>query len=93
MPLMMELAELISVINVVLISGLLYMYLKIAWRNKSRFAIGLALFALLLLVHGSLSIYSYLTMAPSFGEAVLPYIFAVSLFEMGALTVLVRITL
>jgi hypothetical protein len=51
------------------------------------------LFASLLLVQNLVTAYSYLSMTPFFGEAVVPFLFAISVLEFGGLLALARVTL
>jgi hypothetical protein len=93
MELMMDLAALFAGLNLILLVGLFYLYGGVAWRTKAPFSFGLLAFSALLLLHNMITVYSYLTMAPFFGESVLPYLFAASGLEFGGLAVLLRFTL
>lgn len=92
MALLMDLAVLFAGLNSVLLAGLLYLYGRIARRTRAIFAIGLLTFALLVLLHNVMTVYTYLALAPLFGEGVLPYLFATTALEFGGLLVLLRIT-
>jgi len=93
MELMMSLAALFASLNLALLVGLFYLYGKIAWRTKAPFSLGLLAFSALLLLHNTITVYAYLTMAPLFGESVLPFLFAASGLEFGGLVILLRFTL
>jgi len=93
MALTMDLAALFAGMNIVLLLGLMYIYGRIALRTKAAFSIGLLTFSSFLFVHNSMTVYSYLSMAPFFGDSVLPYLFATSALEFGGLAALLRITL
>ncbi len=90
---MMDLAIIFSSLNVVVLSGLLYVYVRIAWKSKGLYSAGLLIFASLLLLQNVLMAYSYVSMTPFFGESVLPYLFAISILEFGGLVALTRVTI
>jgi len=90
---MMNLAVVFSALNGAVLVGLLYLYARIAWRSKAVYPMGLMIFASLLLVQNLLTAFSYLSMTLFFGEAVVPYLFAISVLEFGGLLALVRVTL
>jgi hypothetical protein len=92
MDLMMSLATVFASLNVAVLVGLLYLYIRIAWQSKAVYPIGLAIFASLLLLQNGVTAFSYLAMAPIFGEAG-PYLFFISVLEFGGLLALVRVTL
>jgi hypothetical protein len=90
---MMDLAVVFASLNGAVLVGLLYLYLRITWRTKAVYPVGLMLFASLLLVQNLVTAYSYLSMTPFFGEAVVPFLFAISVLEFGGLLALARVTL
>ena len=93
MDAMMDSAVVFASLNVALLVGLLYLYSRIAWRSKAVYAVGLMVFASLLLVQNLVTDYSYLMMTPFFGESVVPFLFTISLLEFGGLIALAKVTL
>jgi len=93
MAIIMDLAALFAGMNVILLVGLMYLYGRIAWRTRAAFSVGLLVFSAFLFLHNSMTVYSYLSMEPFFGESVLPYLLATSALEFGGLAALLRITL
>ena len=93
MALIMDLAIFFSFLNAVLLAVLLYLYARIAIRSKASYSVGLLLFAVLLLSQNLLVIFAYGSMGYLIGEAILPYLFAISLLQFGGLIALTRITL
>jgi hypothetical protein len=93
MALLMDLAVVLAGLNAALLLGLIYIYGRIVRHRKATYVVGLLVFALFLLIHNLMTVYSYLLMTPFFGEAVLPYLFIVALFEFGGLLALFRVTL
>ncbi len=93
MALMMDLAILFSGLNAGLLLLLLYLYARITIRTRASYSVGLLIFAILLLSQNLLVVFSYESMGYLIGEAVLPYLFAISLLQFGGLLALTRITL
>ena len=89
----MELAVGFALLNGIVLVGLLFLYGRITLRSKALYPVGLMIFASLLLVQNLVTAYSYISMTPFFGDAVVPYLFAISLFEFGGLLALARVTL
>jgi len=93
MAIMMDLAALFAAMNITLLIGLTFIYAGIARRTKAAFSFGLLIFSSFLFLHNSMTVYSYLSMAPFFGDSVLPYLFGTSALEFVGLAALLRITL
>jgi len=93
MALMMDLAAIFSSLNIVVLTVLLYLYARIAWRSKAVYTTGMLIFASLLLLQNVVTAYSYVAMTPFFGDSVLPYLVIISVLEFGGLLALTRITL
>ncbi len=93
MALMMDLAVLFSGLNSLLLAGLIYIYARIVQRTHSVYTAGMLLFASFLLTQNLLTAYAYTSMTPFFGEAILPYLFGISLLEFAGLAALLRTTL
>jgi hypothetical protein len=79
--------------NVVLLTILLFLYGKIVLKTRATYAVGLSVFAVLLLANNLVSVISYVTMEPFFGVEALPHLSAIGAFELLGLIVLLRITL
>ena len=90
---MMDLAIVFSGLNIIILLGLSYLYVRVIWRSKAAYPVGLLIFSSLLLSQNFVTTYSYLSMTPFFGESVLPYLFAISFLEFGGLIALARVTL
>jgi hypothetical protein len=93
MALMMDLAAIFSSLNIVVLVVLLYLYARITMRSKAVYTVGLLVFATLLLLQNVLTAYSFVVMTPFFGDTVLPYLLAISVFEFGGLLALTKVTL
>ena len=93
MSLIMDASAIVSAANVAILIGLLILYGRTYSSSKAHFTLGLIFFASLLLVQNAIGIYSYVTMAPFFAEAILPYLFAINIAELAGLSVLLKVTL
>lgn len=90
---MMEVAIVFSTLNSALLLVLLFIYARIAVRSRASHSVGLMFFATLLLANSALTAYSYVTMAPFFGNEALPFLSMMSVLEFVGLAVLLKITL
>ncbi len=93
MAIMMDASALVSAANVAVLVGLLTLYGKTYSSSRAQFTLGLIFFASLLLVQNVIGIYSYITMAHFFTEAILPYLFAINIAELAGLSILLKVTL
>jgi len=93
LSIIMDASAVVSVANVAVLIGLLILYGRTYSSSKAQFTLGLIFFASLLLVQNVIGIYSYVTMAPFFAEALLPYLFAINIAELAGLSVLLKVTL
>ena len=93
MSIIMDASAVVSAANVAILTGLLILYGRTYSSSRAQFTLGLMFFASLLLVQNAIGIYSYVTMAPFFAEAILPYLFAINIAELAGLSVLLKVTL
>ena len=82
----------IAEINIALILGLLYVYVKNMIKIKSGFTFGLVLFGILFLLHNILVFYFSITMMPLYADGVSPYMFVFTLFQAFAFGILNWVT-
>ena len=90
---MMLLTVMLACVNSALLLILLSLYGKILVKTRARYALGLLIFALLLLAQNLLSVYAFVTMQPFFGEEALPYLSGIAALELAGLVALLGITL
>ncbi len=90
---MMVVATALAGLNIAVIAALLYVYGRIALKSRSATSFGLIVFASLLLAHNLLTVFAYVTMAPLFGTEALPFLSGIAVLELGAVLVLLKITL
>ncbi|MDA4128916.1 MAG: hypothetical protein OK422_05640 [Thaumarchaeota archaeon] len=89
----MDLAVIFSVINAGLLLYFISLYVGIYRDRKAMYTLGLAAFAALMLFQNALTAFSYATMTGYFGEAVLPFLFTMSILQFGALAILLRVSI
>ena len=80
-------------VNSVLLLVLILLYSKIVIKSRATYAVGLMIFALLLLAQNLLSVFAFVAMEPLFTTGALPLLSGISALELGGLVVLLRITL
>ena len=73
--------------------ALMYLYARIAMKSKAVLSIGLIVFAVFLLAQNLLTLYAYVSMAPLFDPATLPFLSTIAGFESVALVILLRLTI
>ncbi|MGH9878684.1 MAG: hypothetical protein ACRD3Z_01115 [Nitrososphaerales archaeon] len=93
MSIIMDASAIVSAANVAILIGLLILYARTYSSSRAQFTLGLMFFASLLLIQNAIGIYSYVTMAPFFTEAILPYLLAINIAELAGLSVLLKVTL
>ena len=92
MSIIMDASAVVSAANVAILIGLIILYGRTYSSSRAQFTLGLIFFASLLLLQNVIGIYSYVTMAPFFGEAILPYLLAINIAELAGLSILLKIT-
>ncbi len=79
--------------NIAVLIALVVLYAKVYKSSKASFAVGLILFASLLMLHNVIAVYGYFIMEPLYAPALIPYFLAIHVAELAGLLVLFRITL
>ncbi len=82
----------LTVVNVLLIVSLLYVYLRNMKQVRSGFTLGLVIFAGLFLAQYLVSLYYFFTMMPFFVPEVEPFVLALTVLQLIGLSVLNWIT-
>lgn len=82
----------LSLVNIVLVIGLLYVYLKNFIKMRSFFTAGLLVFAALFLVQNVMAFYFMVTMMPYYASAVEPFMVVFTMLQLVAFAVLNYIT-
>ena len=92
MAMFMEITKWLSVVNIILILGLLYVYAKNLQKVKSGFTVGLFIFSLIFLVQNAVCLYFTGTMMPYYVEGVQGYVLALTGLQTAAFAVMNYIT-
>ena len=92
MAMLMNFTTILTGFSTLLLSGLLYVYYKNLRKIKSKFTIGLFVFALLFLIQNLVSLYYYLTMMKYYTPEVEVHVFILTLLQTIAFLILLKIT-
>ncbi len=79
----------VAAVNVLLTVALVALYGRMYAKTHAPFTLGLILFALAFLAQNVLVAYSYGTMMPLFGEALVPYLLGIGILEAAGLVAVV----
>jgi len=93
LTLLLQLSAVVSGLNIAILLGLLVIYARSFHRIKSGFTVGLVLFALFLIIHNGLGVFSYIFMDGYFDVSIAPFMFSLSSAELVGLSILLGTTL
>ena len=88
----MDITTVLAGISTLLLFGLLYVYSKNLKTIKSKFTIGLFIFALLFVIQNIISLYYYITMMKYYSPEVEVHVFIITLLQTIGFLVLLKIT-
>ncbi len=88
----MNVTTIITAVSTIFLLGLLYVYYKNLRKAKSKFTIGLFLFALLFLIQNLVSLYYYTTMMKYYAPEVEVHVFILTLLQAIGFMILLKIT-
>jgi hypothetical protein len=89
----MDVNTIVSIMTIIILSILLYLYVKIYSKTRAIYTIGLMFFASMLVVQNLIVVYAYFAMAPLYAEALLPYFLLIHIAELAGVASLLKITL
>ena len=89
---LMNVTTILTGVSTLLLLGLLYVYYKNLKKIKSKFTIGLFVFALLFLLQNLVSLSFYLTMMNYYAPQVETHVFIFTLLQTIAFLILLKIT-
>ena len=89
---LMKIIMILTFISTILLIGLLYVYYKNLKTAKSKFTIGLFVFAILFLIQNLVSLYFYITMMDYYVPSVEKHVFIFTLLQTLGFSVLLKIT-
>ena len=93
MSLLLDLAIILYAVNAVLFAALALVYGRTAVSTRAKYAIGLFIFATLLLVHSAGTSLAYLFLSPYFGDEAVPFMLVMGGVELVGVSALVKITI
>ncbi len=93
MALLMDLSMYTAAISAALLFILIVIYSRIYRDTRSRFSLGLVIFALAFFVENTLAVYSFLTMSSFIGDPYLPFLVTINLIQVIGVLVLLRTTM
>lgn len=88
----MKLTTVITGISTMVLGALIQVYISNLRKIKSKFTIGLLIFALLFLVQNLVSFYYFITMMDYYAPEVEVHVFILNLLQLVAFTILLKIT-
>jgi hypothetical protein len=86
-------ATLFAAFNVVLLSGLIYLYARILRRTQAGYSAGLLIFAVLLFFHNIVTLFAYAFMGSFYSDQLYPVLTVITVCEFGGILALVKVTL
>lgn len=89
---MLDIATVFNVVNVVLLVSLFYVYITNYMKVRTRFGLGLILFAMLLLIRNAVAVYFQLLMIMYYTDEVASFALILNVLETLGLAVLSYIT-
>jgi len=88
----MVLTAVISLINMAILTVLLFIYVRIYISSKAVFTLGLMFFSIMMVSQNIIAVYAYFTMAPLYSPELYPYILGIHFTELVGLAILLKIT-
>lgn len=89
---LMGITTILTGVNIILVIGLLWVYLRNLQKMKSMFTLGLVIFASLFLLQNAVSFYFFITMMPYFVNEVESHVFILTFLQTLAFGVMNWIT-
>ncbi|MEJ7642503.1 MAG: hypothetical protein WKF36_09965 [Candidatus Nitrosocosmicus sp.] len=90
-PLMLLTAA-ISLINLAILTVLLFVYVRIYKSSKAVFTLGLIFFSIMMVSQNIIAVYAYFAMAQLYSPELYPYILVIHFTELVGLAELLKIT-
>ncbi|MBI2110727.1 hypothetical protein HYT51_03020 [Candidatus Woesearchaeota archaeon] len=89
----MKITAILTSLSTIILIVLSFFYFKNMQKVKSKFTLGLLLFALLFLIQNLVSLYFYFTMMNYYAPEVSIHVFVLSLLQLLAFLLLLKLTL
>jgi hypothetical protein len=85
---MAEILALFSLLNVLLLIGLIWIYLSSFRKVRAQFTLGLVFFAALFLVQNLIALYSFITMFMYYASGVTGIVMAITIVQSAGLSIM-----
>ena len=85
---MAQIVAFFSLLNVILLIGLIWIYLSSFRKVRAQFTLGLVFFAALFLVQNLIALYSFLTMFMYYAAGVTGIVLAITIVQTAALSIM-----
>jgi hypothetical protein len=89
----MQASTIVSGANMIVLGILIGVFAKMYSKTRAQLPLGMIFFAGLLFLHNLIGVYAYFSMTELYAAALLPYLLAVHIAELGGILILLRITL
>jgi hypothetical protein len=86
-------ATLFAALNVILLTGLIYLYARILRKTQAGYSAGLLIFAVLLFFHNIVTLFAYTFMGTFYSDQLYPVLAVITVCEFGGLLALIKVTL
>lgn len=93
MELIMTISTIVSGLNMIVLSVVIGVFVKMYQKTKAQLPLGMIFFASLLFLHNIIGVYAYFSMMDLYAIALLPYLLAVHIAEFAGILIFLRITL
>ena len=82
-----------SIANMIVLAILMVCFGKMYSKTKAQLPLGMIIFAGMLFLHNIIGAFAYFSMEQLFSHEVFPYMLGVTIAELGAILILLKITL
>jgi hypothetical protein len=89
----MDIVAGITILNIVLLLVLIYVYSDTYRKTRAIFTVGLLFFASFFLLQNIVAVLSYFTMSAFYAEGILPFVLIMNIAQFIGLTILLKISL
>lgn len=83
----------VSIINMIILSVLMFIFGKMYVRTRAQMPLGMIVFSVMLFLHNTIGAYAYFSMAELFSHEIFPYLLGVHIAELAGILIFLKITL
>lgn len=85
--------SLVSIINMIILGILVFVFSRMYARTKAQLPLGMIVFAIMLFLHNVIGAYAYFAMSMLFSSEIFPYLLGVHIAELAGILIFLKITL